>query len=78
MRFYENPNKTSDKRLAPRSWYIPEGECNYTLLNGKWKFAFFENGDAVEDIIRWESTEVPSCWQTQGYENPNYTNVNYP
>ena len=78
MRFYENPNKTSDKRLAPRSWYIPEGECNYTLLNGKWKFAFFENGDAVEEIIRWESTEVPSCWQTQGYENPNYTNVNYP
>jgi hypothetical protein len=78
MRRYENPEKTSEGRMPARSWYIPEGEGVYTPLNGTWRFAFFQNGDVVQDIDHWENTEVPSCWQAKGYEPPNYTNINYP
>ncbi len=78
MRFYEDPNKTSLNRLKQRSYYIPKGKASLISLNGKWKFAFFENGDTVKVIDKWEETEVPSCWQLKGYESPNYTNANYP
>ena len=78
MRIYENPNSTSENRLKARSWYIPESGCKKVDLNGEWRFAFFENGDRAGDIEEWETTEVPSCWQLKGYENPNYTNINYP
>ena len=78
MRFYENPQKTSKNRLKGRSWYIPEGGCKKVDLNGEWRFAFFENGDRAGEIQEWDTIEVPSCWQLKGYENPNYTNINYP
>ncbi len=77
MRFYENPLKTSENRMPPRSYYIPEGAAEYRLLNGKWRFAFFEDGNPDSDF-EWDSIDVPSCWQSLGYENPNYTNINYP
>lgn len=79
MRFYENPEKTSENRLPQRSYYIPKGKSEYMLLNGEWRFAFFKRDiDVKEDIEKWDSIPVPSCWQSFGYENPNYTNVNYP
>ena len=43
MRFYENPLKTYENREKPRAYYIPKGVAEYTLLNGEWNFAFFEN-----------------------------------
>ena len=79
MRKYENINKTSENRLKPRAYYIPQGVSEYTLLNGVWDFAFFEdNYDLPEKVEKWETIKVPSCWQLQGYENPNYCNINYP
>lgn len=78
MRKYENPLKTSENREKARSYYIPEGKAEKRLLNGSWRFAFFENGDAFETVEKWDSIDVPSCWQLKGYENPNYTNINYP
>lgn len=79
MRVYENPQKTSENRLPPRSYYIPGGISEYTLLNGTWNFAFFKRDiDVPEVISEWDTIQVPSCWQLQGYENPNYTNINYP
>lgn len=77
MRLYENPLKTSENRLKARSWYIPEGS-ELCSLNGEWRFAYFENGDRAGEIEEWENIEVPSCWQLKGYDNPNYTNINYP
>ncbi len=77
MRLYENPKKTHENRMKTRSWYIPKGS-ELVDLNGQWRFAFFENGDRVKEIDKWDSIEVPSCWQMKGYENPNYTNINYP
>ena len=79
MRIYENPKKTSENRMNPRSYYMPEGVSEYLLLNGEWDFAYFSSViDVPEKIEKWDKIPVPSCWQILGYENPNYTNINYP
>lgn len=79
MRFYEDPQKTAENRLPPRSYYVPEGKSEYKLLNGTWNFAYFERDiDVPETIENWDTIPVPSCWQLHGYGNPNYTNRNYP
>ena len=79
MRFYENILKTSENRLPQRAYYIPKGKSEYMLLNGNWRFVYFKNEDeAPEKIEKWDEIPVPSCWQAFGYENPNYTNINYP
>lgn len=76
MRYYEDPQKTSENRCKPRSYYIPNG---YTLLNGIWRFKYYARDiDVQEHITDWDSIDVPSCWQARGYENPNYTNIDYP
>ena len=79
MRFYENPKKTSENRMPPRAYYIPSGVSQYILLNGNWRFNFYKRDYDVPDVIqKWGSIKVPSCWQTEGYESPNYVNYNYP
>lgn len=79
MRFYENPENTSENRCKPRAYYIPEGRSEYMLLNGTWRFAFFKRDFEVPEVINeWDDIPVPSCWQILGYESNNYTNVNYP
>lgn len=79
MRIYENINKTSDNRLKTRAFYIPKGISEYIKLNGIWNFAFFEeNYNLPEKVEKWDKIKVPSCWQLEGYENPNYCNINYP
>ena len=79
MRIYENPQVTSENRMPTRSYYIPKGISEYRLLNGEWRFAYFERDiDVPETIQKWDYITVPSCWQLLGYENPNYTNINYP
>ena len=79
MRFYENPLKTSENRLPQRSYYIPENKGGYLLLNGTWRFHYYSKDvDLEENITSWDEIDVPSCWQARGYENPNYTNVNFP
>lgn len=79
MRHYENPLITSENRLPQRPYYIPEGKSEYLLLNGEWKFAFFPRDiDVPTSITQWDTIPVPSCWQLQGYDHPNYSNINYP
>lgn len=79
MRQYENPRITSENRCISRSYYIPGGKSEYYLLNGDWRFAFYSRDiDVPENIDAWDTIPVPSCWQFHGYENPNYSNINYP
>ena len=79
MRIYENPSKTSENRLPQRAYYIPSGRSEYRLLNGIWRFRYFASeSDVPETIDAWDTIPVPSCWQTEGYDTPNYTNTNYP
>lgn len=79
QRFYEKPERTSENRLPQRAYYIPQGCSEYHPLNGQWRFAFFADEVlAPQRIEKWDTIVVPSCWQLQGYEFPNYTNINYP
>lgn len=91
MRKYESLKQTSENREPQRAYYIPydslekalegkkENSAYYRLLNGRWNFAYFKRDiDVPEIIMAWDTVSVPSCWQTLGYENPGYTNVNYP
>ncbi|MFM9328346.1 glycoside hydrolase family 2 TIM barrel-domain containing protein [Paenibacillus mesotrionivorans] len=59
---------------------------HYQTLNGGWKFSYYPSVKEVpEDFYRadaevsgWDDLLVPSCWQTNGYDQLHYTNVNYP
>lgn len=79
MRAYENPEKTSQRRLPPRTAYRPGGRTEEYPLNGVWRFRYYARDiDAPEQSEHWDSIRVPSCWQTEGFAAPNYTNFNYP
>lgn len=64
----------------------PYDSTYYQSLNGQWKFAFSETPDARNkhffeidfDSSNWGEIKVPSHWQLQGYDYPQYTNVRYP
>lgn len=55
-------------------------------LNGMWKFNFAKNPAAAPcdfyktdyDVSSWDDIKVPSNWQTEGYDYPQYTNTRYP
>ncbi len=78
MRFYEDLTFLSENRLPQRAYYIPESGADYRLLNGTWRFSYTENGDRASEPQNWDELPVPSCWQMYGYDDPNYTNINYP
>ena len=91
MRDYENPMVTSRNREKERTSFIPYHSLygalamerntseNVQILNGIWKFKYFNRDIDVPDAIEeWDEIEVPSNWQMKGYEKPYYTNVNYP
>jgi beta-galactosidase/beta-glucuronidase len=55
-------------------------------LNGSWRFRWFPNPASVPedfwsreyDDTEWPEILVPGNWQTQGFGQPMYTNVQYP
>ncbi|QCT03660.1 glycoside hydrolase [Paenibacillus algicola] len=57
----------------------------YQTLNGEWKFQYHHSVEQVEERFYeaeypaegWDSLLVPSCWQTHGYDQMHYSNVNY-
>jgi beta-galactosidase len=58
----------------------------YQLLNGMWKFQYYRSVTEVPeafyganaDTSAWDDLIVPSCWQVKGYDQLQYTNLNYP
>ncbi|MBO1513781.1 glycoside hydrolase family 2 TIM barrel-domain containing protein [Metabacillus bambusae] len=58
----------------------------FQSLNGHWKFAFYENPEKRNqsffkkdfEASEWNEIKVPSHWQLQGYDYPQYTNLRYP
>lgn len=88
---WQNPQFLQKGREKERAYYIPFSDLNtalsdckekskyYRCLNGNWDFKFFgAYYEVPETITEWESIPVPSNWQMHGYEEPYYTNVNYP
>ena len=74
IRKYLEDLTISEGRLPQRSYYIPEN--SKTDLNGIWRFRYCADGNP--DYGKWDTIEVPSCWQTAGVCSANYTNINYP
>ena len=89
MRKYENPRLVGEMRLPQRAYYIPYATKEaalardlsknerYLSLNGTWSFGYFES---YEDALVGECADkiaVPSCWQTVGYDRPQYSNTFY-
>lgn len=78
---YNKKEDARDRRKEQRS------QIN---LNGIWKFLWFDNPESfnckfqkgldrmIPSIDDWDSIQVPSNWQLQGYDYPQYTNVKYP
>lgn len=58
----------------------------YLSLNGAWKFSLSSNPEQRNrdfyktdfDFSQWADIKVPSHWQLEGYDYPQYTNVIYP
>ena len=91
MRKFENLDFIHENTLKPRAHYIPYDTLEkalkgdkfqskyYMLLNGEWEFKYYKRDiDCPATITEWDKVNVPSCWQSTGYEKPYYTNHNYP
>lgn len=97
-RFYEDLTVLHDGTMPPRAYYIPaskrmdnlvehrEESDRMQLLNGIWRFSFFESiydvGEAFYetgfDTSDFHELNVPGVWQAAGYDICQYTNVRYP
>ena len=87
MKKYENPALVGENRCKQRAYYIPCASINeavsknssrYISLNGEWEFGFFNNPYEIDETELNDTITVPSCWQSLGYDQIQYTNVNYP
>ena len=93
-RYFEDPQTLHVNTTPHHAYFIPfsstesvvkktrEFSPYFTLLNGEWDFAYFENYTHLpQDFLHFLFTDkisVPSNWQNHGYDNHQYTNVNYP
>lgn len=87
-KYYENPEILHVGTEDNRSYYIPydvTGKEMKRILNGNWKFRFYENVESVEDFLEdgfhtdsLDDIVVPSNWQMHGYDNHQYVNLKYP
>ena len=97
-RYYEDLKVLHENTMPARTYYVPASrrmdclvenrECSdrLILLNGQWKFRYFESIYDVEDAFYekgYDLTEfgeipVPGVWQMYGYDRHQYTNIRYP
>ncbi len=80
-RSWARPEITGFARLPMTTYLERDGAVS---LDGDWSFAFRDRPEAVtaEDLegatAGWRSVEVPGCWTMQGFDHPQYTNVQMP
>ncbi len=94
--FYEDRSILHIGTEANRAYYIPcedssealdgfrESSSRFILLNGDWKFKYFDSVRKIAQNYEDESCDdfdtipVPSVWQAYGYDCNQYTNIRYP
>ena len=92
--YHQDMHRLHVNTLPPRAYYIPysdrddallgdrERSDRFTSLNGEWRFFYLDSYDELPEefdaIAAQDTIQVPSCWQTQGYDRHQYTNVRYP
>lgn len=97
-RYYEDLDFLHENTMPPRAYYIPashrmedlvehrEASDRLQLLNGMWKFRYFESIYDVRDAFYesgydtsgFDEIPVPGVWQVAGYDTHQYTNIRYP
>lgn len=97
-KFYENLKILHQNEMPARSYYIPASKRMNTLveqressdriqmLNGKWKFRYYDSIYKLKDafyalsydVTSYDEISVPGCWQMSGYDSHQYTNFRYP
>lgn len=97
-KYYEDLRILHENVMPARAYYIPASRRMYTLveqredsdriqmLNGKWKFRYYDSiykcKDAFYelsyDVSSYDEIDVPGCWQMFGYDSHQYTNFHYP
>ena len=97
-RYYENLRVLHENTMPPRAYYMPaskriddltehrEKSDRLQLLNGDWKFHYFESIYDVKesfyetdyDVSDFDEMRVPGIWQMEGYDMHQYTNIRYP
>lgn len=82
---YSNTKAMMSEETFNYPWISPM-KADLISLNGKWDFHFSpsanerpsENDMFSKGNLKWESINVPSCWEMLGYDFPLYVNVDYP
>lgn len=97
-RYYEDLGILHDNTMPARAYYIPasrrmndlvehrEESDRMLLLNGMWKFQYFDSIYDVKDVFYktdcdtngFDRITVPGVWQMAGYDTQQYTNIRYP
>lgn len=84
-----NPRFFEENKLLPHSdhkvYFDGTNGCEQ-LLDGVWKFKYSRNPEGVPenffekdyDTSSWEDIRVPAHIQMEGYDKPQYVNVQYP
>lgn len=95
---YENLNVLHENTMPYRAYYMSaskfmgalvhdrENSDRIQMLNGNWKFRFYESIYDLEEKFYEEDADlsgfgeipVPGIWQNYGYDSHQYTNVRYP
>ena len=82
---YSNTTSMLQDETFNYPWIAPN-KADVLSLNGKWNFHFSpscnerpsENDMFTKGKLKWETINVPSCWEMLGYDFPLYVNVDYP
>ncbi|MCU1468479.1 MAG: Beta-galactosidase [Actinomycetia bacterium] len=80
-RSWARPEVTGFGRV-PMSTYLARPDV--VSLDGDWAFVLRDRPEAVtaDDLVgptdAWGVVEVPGCWTMQGYDRPQYTNIQMP
>lgn len=97
-RYYEDLDFLHENTMPPRAYYIPashrmedlvehrEASDRVQMLNGMWKFRYFESIYDVKDAFYesgydtsgFDTIPVPGVWQMAGFDTHQYTNIRYP
>ena len=97
-RYYENLSVLHENTMPARAYFIPaskrmdnlvehrEESDRMQLLNGTWKFQYFNSIYDIQDSFfeksydteDFDEIQVPSVWQMAGYDTHQYTNIRYP
>lgn len=93
IRYHENLQTLHVGTLKRHAYFIPflpgqnpflnrKSSERFELLNGIWRFSFYENGydinSDIKNVVYDKEIRVPVNWQLQGIDKPQYTNVSYP